>query len=110
MTNFQPARTFRSIPASSSFLGQQGWSALDNPAVSYEHAVVAVSSSLVPFVRSWQAKFEALERERDALLSRVRTPETPEHFVMPLPPMIEVRSRIDEIIDAPFFCVEDDDY
>jgi hypothetical protein len=107
VTNYRPARTLRSIPASSSFLGQQGWSALDDPAVSYRHAFMAaaMSSSLVPLVRTLQANLETLERERDALLRG----SIPDYFVIPLPPAIEVRGRVTEVKDAVFLFFDDDD-
>lgn len=106
MTNYQPARISRSIPASSSFLGQQGWSALDDHAVSYRHLMAAaVSSSLVPLVRTLQANLESVERERDALLRG----SIPDHFVIPLPPAIEVRGRVTEVKDAVFLFFDDDD-
>jgi hypothetical protein len=108
MINFQPSRTHNITP-DSSFLAQR-WEFLDDQAVSYRHGVFAASSSLVPIVRLLQAEIEALERERDALLSREPLmPRVPEHFVIPLPPVAEVRGRITEVTDAPFLFFDDDD-
>lgn len=106
MISFQPGRT-HSIPWDSSFLAQRLALFEEDPAVSYRHGFAAASASFLPVVRSLQAEIESLERERDALL---RGPSSlPDHFVIPLPPAIEVRGRITEVKEAVFLFFDDND-